>query len=118
MARPRRLLVLLLACCALLAAPATAGAHAGHPHPQASGALPAPAHEDTIQEINFDFAGVVEDAAPAMASTAAATLPLTWCGTEKTVDDTANAVHAAALPQFKLVYAYSTDRPNRFAQWR
>ena len=76
-----RLLVSVLALAALLA-PSGAAAHAGHEHPVAqAGAVPEPAHKDTIQEINFDFAGVVQDAEASMATTAASPLPLTWCGT-------------------------------------
>ena len=45
-------------------------------------------------------------------------LPTTWCGTETTADDTANAATPVAKPQFKLVYAFAADQPNRFAGWR
>src|SRR4051812_8421333 len=41
-------------------------------------------------------------------------LPTTWCGNETTADDTANAATPAAKAQFKVVYAYPADRPNRF----
>ena len=45
-------------------------------------------------------------------------LPTTWCGNETTADDTANAATPPSRPQFKLVYAYAADRPNRFAGWK
>src|SRR3954470_620211 len=45
-------------------------------------------------------------------------LPTTWCGNETTGDDTADAATPVAKPQFKLVYAYAADRPDRFAGWR
>ena len=45
-------------------------------------------------------------------------LPTTWCGTELTTDNTANAATPANKPQFKVVYAYAADRANRFAGWR
>lgn len=49
---------------------------------------------------------------------AADTLPTTsWCGDATTVDDTANAAYPASAPQFKVIYAYPKDRPNRFPQW-
>ena len=45
-------------------------------------------------------------------------LPTTWCGDETDVDNPANAATPPAKPQFKLVYAYAADRPNRFAGWK
>src|SRR4051794_26299778 len=49
---------------------------------------------------------------------AADTLPTTsWCGDATTADDTADAAYAVSAPQFKVIYAYPKDRPNRFAQW-
>ena len=37
-------------------------------------------------------------------------LPTTWCGTERTTDDTADAAFPQQTQQFKLVYAYASDR--------
>jgi hypothetical protein len=49
---------------------------------------------------------------------AADTLPTTtWCGDATTVDDTGDATYPASASQFKVIYAYPADRPNRFAQW-
>jgi hypothetical protein len=49
---------------------------------------------------------------------AADTLPTTtWCGDATTVDDTADATYPASASQFKFIYAYPADRPNRFNQW-
>jgi hypothetical protein len=111
--------ILLLSLTLLALASGTAVAHDPALHaPAPASADPAPAHEDTIQELNVDFAGIVARGASAMATTSAAALPVTWCGDERTTDDTANAVHAASVPQFKLVYAYPSDRANRFAQWK
>src|SRR3954447_3247936 len=45
-------------------------------------------------------------------------LPTTWCGTDLATDNTANAATPATKAQFKVVYAYAADRPNRFAGWR
>ncbi len=42
-------------------------------------------------------------------------LPLTWCGDELTAESTVNATAPASAAQFKLVYAYAADRPDRFA---
>jgi hypothetical protein len=48
----------------------------------------------------------------------AASLPSTWCGAERTTDDTANAATPGTLPTFKVVYVHPSDRPDRFAQWK
>ena len=42
-------------------------------------------------------------------------LPATWCGDELTAEGTTNASVPASAPQFKVVYAYAADRPDRFA---
>ncbi len=47
---------------------------------------------------------------------AAAALPPTWCGAERTTDDVANA--SSSGPRIKVVYAYASDQPNRFADYR
>ena len=47
---------------------------------------------------------------------AAATLPASWCGTERASDDTANASHGGA--RVKVVYAYAQGEPNRFNDFR
>ncbi len=41
-------------------------------------------------------------------------LPTTWCGDEITSD----YPNTTTKPQFKIVYAYAADRPNRFTGWR
>src|SRR3954470_12697338 len=74
-------------------------------------------HRDTrgqLQEVNL--AEVVATANEQ--SDGADGLPTTWCGNETTVDDTANAATPVAKPQFKLVYAFAADRPDRFAGWK
>lgn len=45
-------------------------------------------------------------------------LPDTWCGTERTTDDSVHNAFLVTQPQFKVVYAYPADRPNHFAQWK
>jgi hypothetical protein len=45
-----------------------------------------------------------------------AKLPETWCGTERSADDTTNASFSG--PRFKVVYAYANDQPNRFATYQ
>src|SRR3954469_15133916 len=45
-------------------------------------------------------------------------LPSAWGGDETTGDDTAHAATPPGQPQFKVVYAYAADRPDRFAGWK
>ena len=44
-------------------------------------------------------------------------LPTTWCGDETDGRQHRNAVYPVTKAQFKVVYAYAADRPNRFAGW-
>ncbi len=87
-------------------------------------AAPASAHElsaghsDWRGELAFaDVAGTVETVDRA-AGTEGQGLPLTWCGDERTSDDVVHARNAPTLAQFKVVYAYASDRANRFAAWK
>ena len=45
-------------------------------------------------------------------------LPTTWCGTERTTDDTVDAAFASTLRQVKVVYAYANDQPHDFDRWK
>jgi hypothetical protein len=45
-------------------------------------------------------------------------LPVSWCGDELTAEGTVNASVPASAAQFKVVYAYAADRPDRFAGFR
>ena len=95
---------------ALFAAVAPASAHDAHV-----------THRDTIQEVNFDFVGAIEGGETSIASgygdAGLSYLPLRWCGTRRATDDTANQVHAAALPQVKFVYAHASDQEDRTLVW-
>ena len=105
--RVMRLLVVTAVLTLVLASPAAAELQPGY-------------HDDTVQELaSVDVSGAVGQAKLRSldVGVAASNLPLTWCGTATTTDDTADATFGAALPQFKLVYAYPSDRPNRFSQW-
>jgi hypothetical protein len=94
----------------LLALPALALATAGTPKRS-----DVSVHRDTRGELqDVDLAGVV---ATAQADTNADGLPTTWCGDELTTNDTAHAATPAGAAQFKVVYAYAADRPDRFAGW-
>jgi hypothetical protein len=44
-------------------------------------------------------------------------LPVQWCGDETAGNNTANAATPAGKAQFKVVYAYAADRPDRFGGW-
>jgi hypothetical protein len=84
----------------------------------ASGHERAASHSDTRSELAFlEIADTVETV-DAAADTAGEGLPVAWCGIERTTDDVEHAAFATSLPQFKVVYAHPSDRPNRFAQWR
>ena len=75
-------------------------------------------HADTrgqLQDVNL--AEVVSTAqAPERRRRRACRRP--GAATRPTVDNIANAAPRRRKPQFKLVYAYAADRPNRFAGWR
>ena len=78
-------------------------------------------HNDTVQEL--DTVDVVKEVGQARLSAmdvgvAATGLPTTWCGSETATDDTADAAFDKTLPQFKVIYAYPADRPDRFDQWK
>jgi hypothetical protein len=76
-------------------------------------------HRDTrgeIQEVHL--ADVVSTAQAQADGSGADSLPTAWCGDELTSDDTAHAATPVSAPQFKVVYAYAADRPDRFAGWR
>lgn len=51
-----------------------------------------------------------------MPRVAEAALPSTWCGTERSSDDTANASHSGA--RIKVVYAYAQGETNRFSTYK
>jgi hypothetical protein len=95
---------LVVALCLLL--PGSALAHGTVEHGDPRQALP-----DTLvtQPVAAEEYGSLEP--PSFEGGSA---PETWCGTTTTANNTADAVVPAATPQFKLVYAYASDQPNRF----
>src|SRR3954465_7983296 len=73
-------------------------------------------HRDTRTQLqDVDLADVVETAQAATGDGSDG-LPTAWCGNETGADNA--AVTPAAKAQFKVVYAYAADRPNRFAGWK
>src|SRR3954452_9688747 len=73
-------------------------------------------HRDTrtqLQDVNL--ADVVSTA-QAAAGDGADGLPTTWCGTETGADNA--PVTPVTKAQFKVVYAYAADQPDRFAGWK
>jgi hypothetical protein len=97
-------LVVLLLCLAL-AGPATA---------HDLGAT----HSDSRIELAGTDVGATVSIVEAAAGTEDEGLPVAWCGAERTTDNTADAAFPQPEQQFKLVYAYASDRPNRFALWK
>src|SRR3954469_17562109 len=74
-------------------------------------------HRDTRGQLqDSNLAAVVATAAAQ--SESADSLPTRWCGNETTADDTGHAATPPAKAQFKVVYAYPADRPDRFAGWK
>lgn len=49
--------------------------------------------------------------------TSSSALGTSWCGGQRTTDDTAAEVGATSLPKVKVVYAFPTDVGNRFASF-
>jgi hypothetical protein len=73
-------------------------------------------HLDTrtqLQDVNL---AEVVSTAQAAAGDGSDGLPTTWCGNETAGDNA--PVTPVARAQFKVVYAYAADRPDRFAGWK
>ncbi len=72
-------------------------------------------HTDTVFQLrHVDIAEAVE---ASNGGEGASGLPTQWCGTRRESDDTANAVFGSSAPQFKVIYAYPSDRADRSADW-
>ena len=104
----------LAAVVAALALPAGAQAYGAHGK--------APTHADTPREIHVNLAAQVRRSRlSAVRAVSPATtqqfLPMTWCGTKRTTDDTEHSTLSAGQAYYKLVYAYAADQPDRFAEW-
>src|SRR4051812_31015850 len=73
-------------------------------------------HLDTrtqLQDVNL---AEVVTTAQAAAGDGSDGLPTAWCGSETGGDN--GPVTPTSKAQFKVVYAYPADRPNRFAGWK
>jgi hypothetical protein len=113
----------LLTVLVVLLVPAVASAHEEAHGAAAAAGPPLADHVDTPQELSE--VSVAQEVNQARLETAdgtplqaASALPSTWCGTERTTDDTANAATTPTLPHFKVLYLHPSDRPDRFAQWK
>lgn len=83
----------------------------------------APTHVDTPADIHVDLARQVRMArlAGVRAITVSGSqqfLPTTWCGSERTTDDVADAAQLSDEPVYKVVYAYASDQSDRFDTWK
>jgi hypothetical protein len=84
-------------------------------------AAPEITHVDTPQQVGVDLAGQVRStrlAGVRAPATGEQPLPTTWCGGERSTDDTADSVLTSGQAYYKLVYAYAVDQPDRFAKWQ
>lgn len=86
-------------------------------------AITAPTHADTPQELQVDLAQQVRSSRLGIPSSDATVfgsqqfLPTTWCGTERTTDDTADSALLSDEPYYKVIYAYANDQPDHFSTW-
>jgi hypothetical protein len=96
----------------LLAAPAAAIAHA----PPELDLTGVPQREFHLDPVGSAPDRMVTQSLAADTAPSATGLPTTWCGAERTSDDTANAAGPANAARVKVIYAYAADQPNRFDQ--
>jgi hypothetical protein len=106
---------LLAALVAVLVLPAGAHAHGARSK--------APTHVDTPSEIPLNLAAQVRRSrlagTPAISpATEQSYLPTTWCGEERTTDDSADSTLSSGQAYYKLVYAYASDQRDRLADWQ
>jgi hypothetical protein len=85
--------------------------------------IKAPTHIDTPQDIHVDLAAQVRTSrlSGVRAFTVSGSqqyLPATWCGTERTTDDTVDAAQLPDEPVYKVVYAHASDQLDRFDTWK
>jgi hypothetical protein len=73
-------------------------------------------HRDTRRQLGDVNLADVVSTAQAAAGDGSDGLPTTWCGSETGGDNP--PVTPVAKAQFKVVYAYAADRPDRFAGWK
>src|SRR3954454_13209853 len=83
----------------------------------------APTHADAPKDIHIDLAGQVRTSRLAGMSAFTVSgsqqfLPTTWCGAERTTNDTDHAAQLSDEPFYKVVYAYASDQPDRFDTWK
>ena len=74
-----------------------------------------PNHSDTGAQLagaDINRALAVAGMASTVAPDLPQFLPTTWCGSERTTDDTVHAAYPASAAQIKVVYAYA-EQPDR-----
>src|SRR6478735_9205474 len=106
-----RLAAPLVAVLLLLALAPVAGAH-----DEAE-----PDHRDTGAQLagaDINHALAVAGMAGTVAPDLPQFLPTTWCGSERTTDDTVHAAYPSSTAQIKVVYVHASDQTDNFATWR
>ena len=105
-----RLAAPLVAVLLLLALAPVAGAH-----DEAE-----PDHRDTGAQLagaDINHALAVAGMAGTVAPDLPQFLPTTWCGSERTTDDTVHAAYPSSAAQIKVVYVHASDQTDNFATW-
>ena len=80
-----------------------------------------PNHRDTGAQLagaDINRALAVAGMARTLAPDLPQFLPTTWCGSERTTDDTVHAAFPSSAAQIKVVYAHASDQTDKFATWR
>jgi hypothetical protein len=110
MTRGRSSIALLIALVALLAMPAGALAQAVSAHSDPVAELP----DDLITRPVLQSQWGTLPPGIGIDNERSGGLPETFCGIERTDDNTADAAPSPTDQQFKLIYAYASDQPDRF----
>jgi hypothetical protein len=80
-----------------------------------------PNHSDTGAQLagaDINRALAVAGMAATVAPDLPQFLPTTWCGSERTTDDTVHAAYPASVAHIKVVYAYASNQTDKFDTWR
>jgi hypothetical protein len=118
MSRRRSPIALLCALVALLALPAIALASGPAPTVEAHGDPAAELPDVLVTRPVTEQSWTSLQPGIGVDNERSGGLPETWCGTETTTDDTVDDIYLDTDQQFKLIYAYPSDQPDRFASLR